>query len=167
MQFQAKPFTQSHLDQARPGVSTKQQTEFRRAPPQPPQAAASTVSNSGAVPSLNRVKRRRGEHTEDVEVTTLESMPVYSDLDHDAVRATLELLPADRLWFTYASIQRSFGVSRATAARRMKEKMIPGIQFCGDRVAEEGAIRRFSRTQLYWLLLAVKTGRRGVPAPRR
>jgi hypothetical protein len=92
-------------------------------------------------------------------VIALEDLPQYSKLDHDMVDRSLEILPADKVWFTYSAVQQSFGISRATIARRMKEGLIPGIRFRGSNVLEDGAVRRFNRLQLRWLLLATRSSR--------
>lgn len=96
---------------------------------------------------------------DDVRVVVIDDMPSYTDLDHDMVERSLETLPEDKVWFTYSAVQKSFGISRATVARRMKEGLIPGIRFNGANVLEDGPVRRFNRTQLRWLLLAVRTSR--------
>jgi hypothetical protein len=96
---------------------------------------------------------------DDVRVIGLEDMPSYADLDHEMVQRSMETLPPDMIWFTYSAVQKSFGISRATVARRMKDGLIPGIRFCGANVLEDGSVRRFNRTQLHWLLLAVRTSR--------
>lgn len=95
----------------------------------------------------------------DIRVTSVADMPVYSDFDRQAVERSLATLPATKVWFTYAAVRDSFGISRATVARRVKEGLVPGIRFRGENVLEDGAVRRFDRAQLLWLLLAVRTGR--------
>lgn len=94
-----------------------------------------------------------------VRVICLDDMPAYSRLDCEIVDSSLEALPPDKIWFTYAAVQACFGVSRATVARRMKEGLIPGIRFHGSNVLEDGPVRRFSRMQIRWLLLATRTVR--------
>jgi hypothetical protein len=87
---------------------------------------------------------------------TVEDLPAY---DHDSmaiVDASLAEAPASKLWYTYQDIQRYFGVSRATVARKLKAGLVPDILFEGDRVVEEGAVRRFSRNQVRFVLLAVR-----------
>lgn len=97
--------------------------------------------------------------TSALRVIALEDFPQYSKLDHEMVDRSLEVLPADKVWFTYSAVQQSFGISRATIARRMKEGLIPGIRFLGSNVLEDGAVRRFNRLQLRWLLLATRYSR--------
>lgn len=95
----------------------------------------------------------------DIRVTTTADMPVYSDFDRQAVERSLAALPPTKVWFTYAAVHESFGISRATVARRVKEGVVPGIRFRGGNVLEDGAVRRFDREQLLWLLLAVRSRR--------
>ena len=95
----------------------------------------------------------------DIRVTSVADMPVYSDFDRQAVERSLATLPVTKVWFTYAAVRDSFGISRATVARRVKEGLVPGIRFRGTNVLEDGAVRRFDRAQLLWLLLAVRSGR--------
>lgn len=94
-----------------------------------------------------------------IRVVAVEDLPPYSDLDQEMVDRSLESLPTDRAWFTYSAVQQCFGISRATIARRMKEGLIPGIRFSGGNVLEDGAVRRFNRLQLRWLLLAIRSSR--------
>lgn len=95
----------------------------------------------------------------DIRVIEVEDLPIYTDLDHEMVDRSLETLPADKVWFTYAAVHQCFGISRATIARRMKDGLIPGIRFSGANVLEDGAVRRFNRLQLRWLLLAIRNSR--------
>jgi hypothetical protein len=74
------------------------------------------------------------------------------------VDRSIAALPTEKLWFTYQDIRRCFGVSRATAARRLKDGVVPGVRFQQGRMIEDGAVRRLDREQLRWLLLAVQSG---------
>lgn len=87
--------------------------------------------------------------------------PVYDSDEIAWVDACMAALPTAQVWFTYQDIRRSFGVSRATVARKVKAGLVPGIRFKNGRVVEEGAVRRFSRNQVRFVLLAVR--RRGSP----
>jgi hypothetical protein len=89
-------------------------------------------------------------------VLTLSDMPIYSGAAHEAVDAALKLLPPGQLWFTYKDVHFSFGVSRATVARRLREGLVPGVAMAGAGVMEEAPVRRFDRVQLKWLLLALR-----------
>jgi len=84
-------------------------------------------------------------------------MPDYPSSDQELVDRTISALPPNRMWFTYADIRESFGISRATVARRVKGGLVPGIRFKGTSVVEDGPVRRFDRGQLRWLLLAVRS----------
>ena len=94
-----------------------------------------------------------------VSTVSVEAMPTYPDELHRAVERSLAELPSDKVWFTYRDIKRHFGVSRATVARRVKDGLVPGIRRQRDRVLDDGAVRRFDRVQLHWLLLAVRFAR--------
>lgn len=83
-------------------------------------------------------------------------LPAYDEDETEIVDASLAEVSAAKIWFTYADIRRYFGVSRATVARKLKAGLVPGIRFEGDRVLEDGAVRRFSRTQVRFVLLAVR-----------
>jgi hypothetical protein len=91
-------------------------------------------------------------------VITTEGLPHYSTEVIEQVDRSIAALPTERLWFTYHDIRRCFGISRATVARRMKDGLVPGVRFQHGRMLEDGAVRRFDREQLRWLLLAVRSG---------
>lgn len=86
----------------------------------------------------------------------LDEMPIYPDVLVHAVERAIADLPRGKLWFTYRDIKDHFGVSRATVARRLRDRLVPGVRMEGDHVLEDGAVRRFDRMQLRWLLLAVR-----------
>ncbi|MFZ2028818.1 MAG: hypothetical protein WAU68_00800 [Vitreimonas sp.] len=90
---------------------------------------------------------------------TVADMPHYAPELHAIIDAVLASLSRDRALLTYRAIQQSFGISRATVARRVKEGLVPGIRVLDGRVLDDGSVRRFDRTQLHWLLLAVRYGR--------
>lgn len=94
-----------------------------------------------------------------VSTVSVETMPTYPAEHHRTVERSLADLPPDKVWFTYRDIKRHFGVSRATVARRVKDGLVPGIRRQRDRVLDDGAVRRFDRVQLHWLLLAVRFAR--------
>jgi hypothetical protein len=93
-----------------------------------------------------------------VRVITIEGLPHYSTGVIEQVNRSIAALPTEKLWFTYHDIRRCFGISRATAARRMKDGVVPGVRFQQGRMLEDGAVRRLDREQLRWLLLAVQSG---------
>lgn len=86
----------------------------------------------------------------------ISELPRYDDDEMEIVDVSLAETNTAKIWFTYADIRRCFGVSRATIARKLKAGLVPGIRFQGNRVVEEGAVRRFSRTQVRYVLLAVR-----------
>ena len=92
-------------------------------------------------------------------VITIDDMPDYPSELCAAVDRTLEELREERvLLMTYRAIKACFGISRATVARRVKEGLVPGVRMAHGRVLDDGPVRRFDRTQLRWLLLAVRYG---------
>lgn len=92
--------------------------------------------------------------------TVLESdLPSYDAREIEAAEQAIAALPTQRLWFTYRDIAASFGVSRATVIRRLRDRLVPGVVIAGDRLEEEGSVRRLDRRQLRWLLLAVRSTR--------
>lgn len=92
-------------------------------------------------------------------MVTVADMPHYAPELHVIIDGVLASIPADRALFTYRAIRECFGVSRATVARRVKDGAVPGVRMRDGRVLDDGAVRRFDRTQLHWLLLAVRYGR--------
>lgn len=94
-----------------------------------------------------------------VQTLTLEDMPSYPvDLIASAKRAIKEI-NSDRVLLTYKEIAAFFGISRATVARRLKDGLVPGIRFQYGRMLEDGSVRRLDRTQVLYLLLAVRANR--------
>ena len=114
-----------------------------------------------AEPAAAPPRRRSGASQKkkaEISTITIEDMPAYPDALVEAVDRSLAELPATRAWFTYRQIQECFAISRATVARRVKEGLVPGVRFQNGRVLEDGSVRRFDRTQLRRLLLAVRSG---------
>ncbi len=93
---------------------------------------------------------------EAISILHVSEMPTYSDEAHDAVLLTMKLLPSAQVWFTYKDVRFFFGISRATVARRLRERVVPGVRMAGSSVLEDTTVRRFDRDQLKWLLLAVR-----------
>lgn len=120
--------------------------EVKATAPVKPVATKPALSRVGA-----RVTDERPSH-----VLCVDDMPAYSDEAQRSVAAALEALPQAQLWFTYKDIQFFFGVSRATVARRLREGLVPGVRMAGSSVMEDAAVRRFDRSQLKWLLLALR-----------
>lgn len=94
-----------------------------------------------------------------VRVVSTSDLPEYPQSDQELVDRSIAALPPNRIWFTYSAIRECFGVSRATVARKVKRGLVPGIRFRGTNVLEDGPVRRFDRSQLRWLLLAVRSHR--------
>jgi hypothetical protein len=72
------------------------------------------------------------------------------------VDESLKVLPAEKAWFTYADVRAAFTISRATVVRRLRTGLVPGVRFMGSRMLEDGAIRRLTREQVRYLLLAMR-----------
>lgn len=87
-------------------------------------------------------------------------MPGYSNDEIAAVDRILAEMKSDRLFLGYKDIQDMFGVSKATVNRRMKEGLISGVTIQDGVVSRDGGVRRFSREQVKWLLLAVRSNQR-------
>jgi hypothetical protein len=66
---------------------------------------------------------------------TLEDLPTYPAAEISAVERAIAALPTDRALLGYRDVQNYFGVSKATANRRMKEGLVPGVhdQWRGDQ----------------------------------
>lgn len=130
-------------------------------------SASLTIEASGlkcavSIPNATtkaRQARPRRSNSQATRIVAREDLPEYSAPDQELVDRTIASLPAGRMWFTYAAIRECFGISRATVARKVKEGLVPGIRFRGKSVLEDGPVRRFDRSQLRWLLLAVRSRR--------
>jgi hypothetical protein len=107
-------------------------------------------------PRLPRSAQQHGPPQAAIRTIEACDLPDYPPELIAQVDRTISALPAEKLWFTYSDIKRSFGISRATIARRMKDGLVPGIRVLGGRVLDDGAVRRFDRTQVRWLLLSLK-----------
>lgn len=99
---------------------------------------------------------RREQIQREAEVVAEGSLPDYPARLVELVERSLVALPENRLWFTYKDINACFGISRATVARRVKDRRVPGIRIVDGRVQQDGPVRRFDRAQLRWLLLSVR-----------
>lgn len=93
---------------------------------------------------------------------TERDMPAYCEEEVAEVDRLIAEIKSDRLLLGYKDIQNLFGVSKATANRRMKDGLVPGVTIQDGVVTRDSGVRRFSREQLKWLLLAVRShkGRR-------
>lgn len=103
------------------------------------------------------VRTRRVERP--IRALTVKDMPVYAPELMAAATRSIKEARTDRVMLTYKEIDAFFGISRATVARRLKDGLVPGIRMLHGRVLEDGPVRRLDRTQLLYLLLAVRSGR--------
>jgi len=121
------------------------------APAPPPLIASPSRAPSPAI------RTRRKLVTDDaVHLVTIAELPEYPASLVEIVNRSITDLPKDLVWLTYKEIRKHFGVSRATIARRLKDGLVPGVRFQEGRMLDDGPVRRFDRTQLRWLLLAVR-----------
>lgn len=109
-------------------------------------ANADAALTMRAIPPAARIMR----------TVLISELPIYDEDEMEIVYVALAETSASKIWFTHADIRRYFGVSRAMVARKLKAGLVPGIRFEGDRALEGGAVRRFSRTQVRFVLLAVR-----------
>ena len=107
-------------------------------------------------PAATRARVQRAARVE-LRTVSETDLPNYSPDLNAIVERSMAELPNAQMGFTYGDIQRSFGVSRATVARRMKGGLVPGIRFQNERIVEDGSVRRFDRLQLRYLLLSVRS----------
>ncbi len=121
-----------------------------------PATAKQRAQTLDETPRAQPLARPRPKRIVAGRVLTTSDMPHYSEQANEAADLSLRRLPRDQIWFTYKDVKYFFGVSRATVARRLRERLVPGILMDGDHVVEDSAIRRFDRDQLRWLLLAVR-----------
>jgi|CXWL01.1.fsa_nt_gi hypothetical protein len=126
---------------------------------QPPRAALPVAEppSVASMPAWVRPAVSRQRIAQPVaEVLTTDDMPDYPLHLVASVEQSIRELATERVLLTYRDIQDYFGVSRATVARRMKEGLVPGIRILHGRVLDDGPVRRLDRTQIKWLLLAVR-----------
>jgi hypothetical protein len=133
-------------------------------PPAPPRAkvrpialGAQTVVRLSLGPKLAARARPRPPLSR---LLTDRDMPDYSQEEIVEVDRIIAEIKSDRLLLGYRDIQDLFGVSKATANRRMKEGLVPGVKIQDGVVSRDGGVRRFSREQVKWLLLAVRSSQR-------
>lgn len=131
-------------------------------PPETPSAdppthvPAKRAAISAAPRSVAAEKKPKRNAPEKPLLLTVEDMPDYPPELYEAVDKTLSDLKSEHMLMTYRTIKDCFGISRATVARRVKEGLVPGVRFVHGRVLEDGPVRRFDRTQVRWILLAVR-----------
>jgi hypothetical protein len=90
---------------------------------------------------------------------TEKDLPSYPEQEVAAVERLVAGIKSDRVLLGYNDVWVHFGVSKATANRRMKEGLVPGVRIAAGVVMRDGGVRRFSRDQVKWLVLAVRFGK--------
>ncbi|KAF0182445.1 MAG: hypothetical protein FD124_3335 [Alphaproteobacteria bacterium] len=133
--------------------------------PIPTESSAAKPSSIPNIPAPVRAAAPRQPIVSQTAALTVDDMPDYPAHLVASVEQTIRDAPTDRVLLTYRDIQDFFGVSRATVARRMKEGLIPGIRLLHGRVLDDGPVRRLDRTQVKWLLLAVRVRHGAVAQP--
>lgn len=152
-----QPISNATMEPA--AIEVVQSTEALPLVRQPDPVRASEVRSRKASPAASTStvnKTSSARRSLRIFIVSEEDLPDYSDDERVIVDRTLEALPQTKAWFTYADIKETFTISRATVVRRVKSGVVPGIRFAGDRVLEDGSIRRFTREQVRYLLLAIR-----------
>lgn len=156
------------LDAPRPGQPLKEGPGRRRSATNGPRQGARlpVADRNVASASVRRQSRWSIDalasepfHAGETRLVDLAELPRYAASDIEMVDQIIGAWPATKALFTYGEIHKSFGLSRATVARKVKCGLVPGIAFAGERVLADGPVRRFTREQLKYLLLAVRTRR--------
>lgn len=127
--------------------------------PTPMQAQKDDSSRAAQFPIPKQTSRAGKPREVTTRLVTLDDMPAYPADVVDTVNNAIAALPTDLVWLTYRDVERHFGISRSTTARRLKDGLVPGIRFQQDRMLDDGPVRRLDRLQLRWLLLAVRAHR--------
>lgn len=120
-------------------------------------SGAQPVVRLSLVPKLAARPRPRQSPSR---LLTDRDMPAYSQEQIAEVDRIIAEVKSDRLLLGYRDIQDLFGVSKATANRRMKDGLVPGVKIQDGVVMRDGGVRRLSREQVKWLLLAVRSSQR-------
>ncbi len=143
-----------------PRRSPSPSLDFQPTPPAQERAAdACAPSIPACVPRKRIAPTRLHSKEAELRIVREADVPNYAAEDIQTVEHVLAAWPTTKALFTYVEIRQSFGVSRATVARKLKGGLIPGIAFAGERVMADGPVRRFTRDQVKFLLLCVR-GRR-------
>lgn len=130
----------------------------------PPASAIAPVGPGVIRLNIQSPKRRARpamEKSSASRLITPAEMPDYPPSEIAAVERSIAAIPTDRALLGYKEVQSYFGVSKATANRRMKEGVVPGVRMANGVVIRDGGVRRLSREQVKWLLLAVRFARPG------
>lgn len=132
-------------------------------PPAPPSVKVSPIT-LGAQPVVRlslgpKLAVRPRRRAPPSRLLTDRDMPAYSQEQIAEVDRIIAEIKSDRVLLGYRDIQDMFGVSKATANRRMKDGLVPGVRIQDGVVSRDGGVRRFSHEQVKWLLLAVRSTR--------
>jgi hypothetical protein len=122
-------------------------------------AAIASAGNSVirlSLPTHKRAMRRPPANSARPRLITEKDLPSYPELEVAAVERLVADIKSDRALLGYKDVWDHFGVSKATANRRMKEGLVPGVRIVDGVVMRDGGVRRFSREQVKWLVLAVR-----------
>jgi hypothetical protein len=109
--------------------------------------------------SSRRVKRPPPPKSASPRLITEKDLPSYPEQEVAAVERLVAGIKSDRALLGYHDVWMHFGVSKATANRRMKDGLVPGVRIANGVVMRDGGVRRFSREQVKWLVLAVRFGK--------
>lgn len=109
--------------------------------------------------SSQRVSRPRPPKSARPRLITEKDLPSYPEQEVAAVERLVADIKSDRALLGYHDVWTHFGVSKATANRRMKDGLVPGVRIVDGVVVRDGGVRRFSREQVKWLVLAVRFGK--------
>ncbi|MFZ2031608.1 MAG: hypothetical protein WAU68_14950 [Vitreimonas sp.] len=109
--------------------------------------------------STKRVRRSLPPKSASPRLITEKDLPSYPEQEVAAVERLVAGIKSDRALLGYNDVRAHFGVSKATANRRMKEGLVPGVRITAGVVMRDGGVRRFSREQVKWLVLAVRFGK--------
>jgi hypothetical protein len=106
--------------------------------------------------SYKRTMRPRPPKSADPRLITEQDLPSYPEPEIAAVERLVASIKSERALLGYKDVWAHFGVSKATANRRMKEGLVPGLRIANGVVMRDGGVRRFTREQVKWLVLAVR-----------
>lgn len=121
-----------------------------------PNASAAVIRLTLRAPKLRRLPPPRSAKPQ---LITIKDLPAYPEAEVAAVERAVAAIPTERALLGYKEVQDYFGVSKATANRRMKDGLVPGVRMIDGVVMRDGGVRRLSREQVKWLLLAVRLSR--------
>lgn len=137
-----------------------------RAPPvdqtRPPLSIASRGEERGGCPvvtfrlgSTAAPRRPAPRPTPEPRLITKRDVPAYPE---EEVERAIAEIRTDRVLLGYKDIKDFIGVCKATANRRMKDGLVPGVRLLNGNVIRDGGVRRLDREQVKWLLLSLRRG---------